>query len=109
MTAKGPRRLAGTLLGRNEARLVELFGIEIDAELQGTMLYIVNTDTPGFIGRLGTALGDAKINIATFNLGRRAAGGEAVALVAIDGDVPASVEEELEALPGVLDVVPLHF
>ena len=47
----------------------------------GTMIYIVNTDAPGFIGKLGTALGEAGINIATFNLGRRAAGGEAVALV----------------------------
>ena len=52
------------------------------------MLYIVNTDEPGFIGKLGTTLGEAGLNIATFNLGRRAAGGEAVALVAIDEEVP---------------------
>ena len=48
------------------------------------MIYIVNTDAPGFIGALGTTLGEAGINIATFNLGRRKAGGEAVALVAVD-------------------------
>ena len=59
------------------------------------MIYIVNTDAPGFIGRLGTALGEAGINIATFNLGRREAGGEAVALVAVDGDVPPDVVETL--------------
>ena len=50
-----------------------MFGVEVEAELEGTMIYIVNTDTPGFIGKLGTALGEAGINIATFNLGRREA------------------------------------
>ena len=78
-------------------------------ELQGTMIYIVNLDTPGFIGRLGTALGEAGINIATFNLGRREALGEAVALVAVDGDVPVEVVEKLSKLEGVREVVPLRF
>ena len=52
------------------------------------MIYIVNTDAPGFIGALGTTLGEAGVNIATFNLGRRKAGGEAVALVAVDDPIP---------------------
>ena len=74
------------------------------------MLYIVNTDAPGFIGKLGTALGEAGINIATFNLGRRKAGGEAVALVAVDEPiVPAEVVDRLCALDGVREVVPLRF
>ena len=103
------RRVAGTLFGNKAPRLVELFGVEVEAELQGTMIYIVNTDTPGFIGRLGTALGEAGINIATFNLGRREALGEAVALVAVDGDVPAEVVERLSKLEGVREVVPLRF
>ena len=90
-------------------RLVELFGIEIEAALEGAMLYIVNNDTPGFIGKLGTALGEAGINIATFHLGRRAAGGEAVALVAVDGEVPADLVNRLCALDGVREVVPLNF
>src|SRR5688572_9514199 len=108
-TGKGPRRVAGTLFGNKAPRLVEIFGVEVEAELTGTMLYIVNTDAPGFIGKLGTALGEAGLNIATFNLGRRAAGGEAVALVAIDEEVPASVVKKLCALPGVREVVPLGF
>ena len=73
------------------------------------MIYIVNNDTPGFIGRLGTALGEAGINIATFNLGRREALGEAVALVAVDGDVPPEMVATLARLEGVRDVVPLRF
>ncbi len=108
-TSNGTVRVAGTLFGNKAPRLVELFGVEVEAELQGTMIYIVNTDTPGFIGRLGTALGEAGINIATFNLGRREALGEAVALVAVDGDVPVEMVATLAKLEGVRDVVPLRF
>jgi D-3-phosphoglycerate dehydrogenase len=108
ITSKGVRRVAGTLFGSHE-RLVELFGIEIEAELAGTMLYIVNTDTPGFIGKLGTVLGEEAINIATFNLGRRKEGGEAVALVAVDGEIGAAVVDRLCGLEGVRRVVPLRF
>jgi D-3-phosphoglycerate dehydrogenase len=108
-TSHGVRRVAGTLFGNKAPRLVEMFGVEVEAELTGSMIYIVNTDAPGFIGKLGTALGEASINIATFNLGRRAAGGEAVALVAVDGDVPPAVVETLSKLEGVREVVPLSF
>jgi D-3-phosphoglycerate dehydrogenase len=108
-TANGERRVAGTLFGNKAPRLVEMFGVEVEAELAGAMLYIVNTDAPGFIGKLGTTLGEANINIATFNLGRRAEGGEAVALVAVDDPVDGAVVETLCKLPGVREVVPLRF
>jgi len=108
-TPDGERRVAGTLFGNQAPRLVDIFGVGVEAELAGSMLYIVNSDEPGFIGRLGTALGEAGINIATFNLGRRAAGGEAVALVAVDEKVPEGVIKKLCALPGVREVVPLLF
>jgi D-3-phosphoglycerate dehydrogenase len=108
-TSAGERSVAGTLFGNKAPRLVEMFGVGVEAELAGSMLYIVNNDAPGFIGKLGTTLGEAGINIATFNLGRRAAGGEAVALVAVDGEVPPDVVAQLCALEGVREVVPLRF
>jgi D-3-phosphoglycerate dehydrogenase len=108
-TTNGDLRVAGTLFGNKAPRLVEMFGVEVEAELAGAMLYIVNTDAPGFIGKLGTTLGEAGINIATFNLGRRAAGGEAVALVAIDDPVGSDVVQTLCKLSGVQEVVPLSF
>jgi D-3-phosphoglycerate dehydrogenase len=108
-TDDGPRRVAGTLFGNRAPRLVEIFGIRVEAELAGQMIYIVNTDAPGFIGALGTRLGQNGINIATFNLGRRDAGGEAVALVAVDDPITAKVASQLAELPGVLEVVPLSF
>ena len=109
MTGKGPRRVAGTLFGHSGPHLVDLFGVELEAELDGAMIYIVNTDAPGFIGKLGTALGEAGINIATFNLGRRKARGDAAALVAVDGEVSPAVVDTLCALEGVRKVVPLRF
>jgi D-3-phosphoglycerate dehydrogenase len=108
-TAVGERRVEGTLFGNRAPRLVKIFDIPVEAELAGQMIYIVNNDAPGFIGALGTRLGESGINIATFNLGRRAAGGEAIALVAVDDPVTREVAGELRALPGVLEVVPLSF
>ncbi|HEY1606753.1 MAG TPA: phosphoglycerate dehydrogenase [Allosphingosinicella sp.] len=108
-TAHGERSVAGTLFGNAAPRLVDMFGIRVEAELDGWMIYIVNEDAPGFIGRLGTLLGEAGINIATFNLGRRAAGGEAVALVSVDGEIDPALVAKLEALGGVKRVKPLRF
>jgi D-3-phosphoglycerate dehydrogenase len=108
-TSQGPRSVAGTLFGTDRPRLVEIFGIGIEAELAGNMLYIVNEDAPGFIGRIGTLLGENSINIGTFHLGRREAGGEAVLLLSIDEPVPAEVVEAAAKLPGVKRVMALGF
>jgi len=108
-TPDGPRSVAGTLFGNAAPRLVDMFGVAVEAELDGEMIYIVNEDAPGFIGRLGTSLGEAGVNIATFHLGRRQAGGEAVALVSVDGMIAPPLARELEAIPGVKRVKPLRF
>ena len=108
-TDAGRRSVSGTLFGREAPRLVEIFGIGIEAELDGNMLYVVNDDAPGFIGRIGSLLGDRGINIGTFNLGRREAGGEAVLLLSIDQPVDDALIAEAEALEGVRTVTALSF
>jgi D-3-phosphoglycerate dehydrogenase len=108
-TGKGEKSVAGTLFGNAASRLVELFGIKVEAELEGEMIYIVNDDQPGFIGRLGTTLGKAGVNIGTFNLGRRQAGSEAIALVAVDSPIDDTLVKQLKGLPGVRTVKPLRF
>ena len=108
-TEAGERSVAGTLFSNAEPRLIELFGIKVEAELAGHMMYIVNEDAPGFIGRIGTLLGENAINIGTFNLGRREAGGEAVLLLSVDSAVPAEVLEKAKAVPGVKRVMALAF
>jgi D-3-phosphoglycerate dehydrogenase / 2-oxoglutarate reductase len=108
-TEEGEKSVAGTLFGNSSPRIVELFGIKIEADLAGDMLYIVNDDAPGFIGRLGSTLGEAGVNIGTFHLGRRAAGGEAVLLLSVDSPVPEPVSWQLCNLPGVRRVKTLKF
>jgi D-3-phosphoglycerate dehydrogenase len=108
-TEAGERSVAGTLFSNAEPRLVELFGIKVEAELAGHMMYIVNEDAPGFIGRIGTLLGENGINIGTFNLGRREAGGEAVLLLSVDSPVPVEVRDAACKLPGVKRVMALAF
>ncbi len=109
MTQDGEKSVAGTLFGNSAPRLVDLFGVAVEAELDGDMIYFVNEDRPGFIGRVGSALGDANVNIATFHLGRRAAGGEAIALIAVDGQVDGPLIRQLSALPSVKTVMALRF
>lgn len=108
-TDQGTRSVAGTLFGNEAPRLVEIFGIGIEAELKGHMLYVVNDDKPGFIGRIGTLLGNHGINIGTFNLGRRDTGAEAVLLLSLDDALPANVLEEASALEGVKMAMGLSF
>ncbi|UYY56854.1 phosphoglycerate dehydrogenase [Sphingomonas sp. S2-65] len=108
-TQAGDRSVAGTLFGNQAPRLVELFGIKVEADLAGPMLYIVNEDAPGFIGRLGTTLGEAGVNIGTFHLGRRQAGGEAVLLLSLDDQVSGDLIAKVRALPGVKTAMALNF
>jgi len=108
-TEAGERSVAGTLFSNGQPRLVEIFGIKVEADLAGRMLYIVNEDAPGFIGRLGTTLGEANVNIGTFHLGRRDAGGEAVLLLSVDSELTADVLATVQKLPGVVTAKALAF
>jgi len=95
----------GTVGQDGSARILALDGIGLEAPLEGTLLLTRNVDVPGVIGRIGTALGDMGVNIATFALGRRAPvhGAEALALLGLDGEVNASVTQKIRALPSVTD------
>ena len=108
-TERQSRSVAGTLFGGNRARIVDVKGIEIEAELAPHMLYITNHDKPGVIGDLGGALGDAGINIATFHLGRACEGGDAIALLQVDQPLATSVIDTVSRLPNIVLVKQLAF
>jgi D-3-phosphoglycerate dehydrogenase / 2-oxoglutarate reductase len=108
-TDSGERSVAGTLFGDQSPRLVELFGVNVEASFATDMLYIVNEDAPGFIGRLGSTLGEAGINIGTFHLGRQDAGGVAVLLLSVDSPVEQTTLDAIAKLPGVKRAMPLRF
>lgn len=108
-TQRQTRSVAGTLFANAAPRIVDVHGVRIEAELGHNVLYITNDDKPGFIGSLGSVLGAADVNIATFNLGRDAAGGHALALLAIDSDIPAGLLADINKIPHVLQAKALRF
>jgi len=103
------RSIAGTVFSNNRPRLIQIKDIDMDAEFAPHMLYITNEDKPGFIGRLGTLLGNAHVNIANFNLGRSAPGADAIALLQVDEPVPAAVLTEIRKLAQVRQATALAF
>ncbi|SNY90991.1 D-3-phosphoglycerate dehydrogenase [Cohaesibacter sp. ES.047] len=109
ITERQERGVAGTVFGDAKPRIIQIKGINMEAELGENMLYITNNDKPGFIGRLGTLLGQHKLNIATFNLGRKEAGADAIALLEIDGSISDKVIEEIANLEGVVQAKALRF
>ena len=108
-TERQSRDVAGTLFAGASPRIVQVKGIELEAALGRHMLYVTNEDKPGFIGALGSALGDAGVNIATFHLGRMKAGGDAIALVEVDQRLGADVLARVQALPHVVQARALNF
>ncbi|MGP0083567.1 MAG: NAD(P)-dependent oxidoreductase, partial [Steroidobacteraceae bacterium] len=102
------RTLAG-VVNMGTAKIVEVKGMALEADFHPVMLLINNRDKPGFIGALGTLLGDANINIATFHLGRQAEGEDAIAIVGVDQVVPDAIQRKLRALPQVRYVKVLKF
>jgi len=103
------RSVAGTVFHDGKPRIISINGIEVDALVAPTMIYVSNEDKPGFIGRFASMLGNADVNIATFALGRDREGGSAVALVEVDGAVPDKVLADVKMLPGVKEAKALVF
>lgn len=94
------RTIGGTIVA-GQPKVTEVKSMELEAHFHPFMLFINNNDKPGFIGALGTMLGNANVNIATFNLGREGEGEDAIALVGIDSDLPQNIVDELNALTNV--------
>ncbi len=96
-----PRDAAGTVFGDGRPRFVEIRGIALEAAVAPHMLYIRNADQPGFIGRFGTLMGEAGVNVATFHLGRDRPGGDAICFAAVDEPVSPDLLRAIEAIPQV--------
>jgi D-3-phosphoglycerate dehydrogenase len=109
VTDRQTRSVAGTVYADGRPRIINIKGIRMDAEFGPSMLYVTNQDRPGFVGRFATLLAGAGINIATFHLGRDSAGGDAIALVEIDGTVSPDLLAKVQEIPNVQQVKPLRF
>jgi D-3-phosphoglycerate dehydrogenase / 2-oxoglutarate reductase len=96
-------RVDGTCLGRR-SRLVALDGVPLDASLEGDLLVTRHRDRPGMVGRIGTLLGERGVNIDRVDLGGLPAGGLALGIFGVTGDLPAEVVAAVRALEGILFV-----
>ena len=108
-TERQERAVAGTIFANGRPRVIQVKGISMEAELTPSMLYVTNEDKPGHIGRLGTLLGELGINIANFNLGRAEVGGDAIALLSIDGALDETQLKRVASLEGVKQAKSLKF
>jgi D-3-phosphoglycerate dehydrogenase len=108
-TDRQTRSVAGTVFSDGKPRVIQIKGIDLDGAFAHAMLYVTNKDKPGFIGRLGTLLGTEKVNIANFNLGRAAAGEDAISLIEVDEPISDAVLKRVAALEGVVQAKRLSF
>ena len=108
VTDKQTRSVSGTLFG-GKPRIVNVKGIDIEAELSKYNLYISNEDKPGFVSNLSKILADNNINIATFNLGRKKSGEEAIALISVDSPIEQKVLDQIQKIPLVIQAKSLVF
>jgi D-3-phosphoglycerate dehydrogenase len=101
----GGHQIAGTLVGlRAEPRLVQIEGHTVDVPPSANLLVIHNDDRPGVIGRAGTILGDAGVNIADMDVGRSKGKDGALMVIATTEPVPADVAEQLRSADGIVSV-----
>jgi D-3-phosphoglycerate dehydrogenase / 2-oxoglutarate reductase len=96
--------VAGTLFGRHELRIVNIGSYRLEAVPEGHMLVVRNEDQPGVVGRVGTFLGDHKINIAQLYLSRNKAGGTAISVYQVDSALNTQTLAELAKVPHVFSV-----
>jgi D-3-phosphoglycerate dehydrogenase len=100
----GESVVSGTLIGpKMEPRLVEIQGYTMDIIPEKHMLFILNEDVPGMIGRVGTILGNHGINIGNMAVGRGTPGTRAAMAITVDEPVPEAVLQEILKIPGFRD------
>ncbi|MDQ1318410.1 MAG: D-3-phosphoglycerate dehydrogenase / 2-oxoglutarate reductase [Candidatus Poribacteria bacterium] len=101
-TDKGERRVAGTIFGTKEPRIVEIDEYHLDVMPSGYLLILqTNKDRPGVMGLLGNMLGEYKINIAGMSMGREVPFSKAIAVLTLDNPVPKEVIERIKSLEGI--------
>jgi D-3-phosphoglycerate dehydrogenase len=101
ITAAGTHRAAGTILGHNMPRLVQLDDYKLEAFLDGVLMVFTHRDVPGIIGRVGTIFGRQQINIAQMAVGRAGPGGEAVGVLNLDQEPTAAALAEVTSSPDI--------
>jgi D-3-phosphoglycerate dehydrogenase / 2-oxoglutarate reductase len=103
-TDDGEVGVGGTLHGkRNAERVMQVNDYDIEMAPAHYMLFFAYEDRPGVIGKVGTILGEAEINIATMDVGRRSSGGTALMGLTLDSPAPPEVTDRIAREIGSFD------
>ena len=96
--------VSGTLFSEHQQRIVSVDQFRVEFRPEGHLLYIINNDVPGVVGRVGTLLGEAGVNIAEYNLARNSSGGTAMSIVSIDSPLDPRMVAAFGAFPSIKEV-----
>ena len=99
---------AGTIFGKQDARIVRIDKFTLEAIPEGNMLVMYNYDRPSVIGNIGSILGNNNVNIARFQLSREQVEGQALVVLSTDSIVPEKVVNKLRDLPNVISATQLE-
>jgi len=108
-TDKSEHRVAGTLFGKKEGRIVEIDNFRVDVDPIGWLLLIPHEDYPGMVGKVGTILGENNINITSMQVGKTTAIGTNIMIVGVEGEIKCSVLNKLKELIGIQGVKKINF
>ncbi len=108
-TDKGNKQLSGTVLGKNDVRIVQIDGYRVDVVPDGNLFVAPHTDKPGIIGKVGTILGNNGINIAGMHVGRKSQGSRAIMVLSVDSTIPDDVMGELLGVEGIESAKQVQF
>jgi D-3-phosphoglycerate dehydrogenase len=102
-SGKDAKTVAGTVFESYGERIVKIDDFSTDVFPNGFMLITSHTDKPGIIGRVGSLLGDANINIASMDVGRQSIGGKAVMVLSVDSLISEDMIKKVNKVEGITD------
>jgi D-3-phosphoglycerate dehydrogenase len=96
--------ISGTVFHEKNQRIVSVNNFRVEFKPEGHLIYIINRDVPGVVGKVGTLLGDREINIAEYNLARAGSGGRAMAIITVDTPLDADTLNFLRSFREMIEV-----
>jgi D-3-phosphoglycerate dehydrogenase len=96
--------VSGTLFSEKNQRIVSVNNFRVEFKPEGHLIYIINKDVPGVVGKVGTLLGDREINIAEYNLARTGSGGKAMAIITVDSPLDTDTLNFLRSYREMVEV-----
>ena len=100
--------ISGSVYGKNHIRIINIMGFEIDLRPNGIMLFIKNKDIPGVVGKVGTILGNNKVNISGYLLSKMKNKDYAYSVIKIDNNIDVEIIDKINTLSEILEVKQLQ-